>query len=87
MAVIGDWQALCEYLGVPKPVLQQLRYDNKQHSEKKSECLEAYLNTGEACWETVVRVVAHYPFYNKKVAKEIADKYEVDYSKHVKEEL
>ena len=87
VAEIGDWEVLCENLGVPSPVLQGLRYDNIQNSMKKTRCLEAYLNTGTACWETVVEVVADVPFYNKRVAKEIADKYGVDYSKYVKDEL
>jgi len=87
VAEIGDWEVLCENLGVPSPVLQGLRYDNIQNSMKKTRCLEAYLNTGNACWETVVEVVADVPFYNKRVAKEIADKYGVDYSKYVKDEL
>ena len=39
---------------------------------KKSRCPEAYLNMDDACWEQVVKVVADYPFYNLKIANEIA---------------
>ena len=35
---------------------------------KRSRCLEVYLNTGNACWEQVVKVVADYPFYNLRLA-------------------
>ena len=87
VAVIGDWEALCENLGTPVPVLKQLRFDSIESSMKRSRCLEAYLDTGKACWETVVQVVADDPFYNKKLAKKIAHEYGVDYSNIVKEEL
>ena len=39
---------------------------------KMSECLEAYINLGEACWEQVVNVVVDHPFYNTVLAKDIA---------------
>ena len=54
---------------------------------KKSRCLEAYLDTGRACWEHVVKVVAKYPIEHKRLAKEIADTHGIVYSHIVKEEL
>ena len=77
VAEIGDWESLCENLGVPKPMMNRLRFSNKQDERKKSECLQAYIDTGEACWEEVVKVVANHPFYNKRLAKKIASKYGV----------
>ena len=75
MAEIGDWEALCENLGVQKAVLSDLR--NTENTDKKRRCLEAYLNTDNACWEHVVKVVKDHPFYNSRVAKEIENMYVV----------
>jgi len=75
VAEIGDWESLCENLGVPNPVMMRLRFSNKQDGRKKRECLQAYIDLGEACWEEVVKVVANDPFYNKRLAYEIASKY------------
>ena len=77
VAEIGNWKSLCEYLEVPKPVINRLLFSSEQDERKKSECLEAYFNSGKACWEDVVKVVANYPFYNKKLAMEIAAKHGV----------
>ena len=41
--------------------------------------MEAYLNTGRACWEQVVKVVADYPFYNARLANNIAHMQHIDY--------
>ena len=72
VAEIGDWESLCEYLEVPTPVMNGLRYSNKLDERKKSECLQAYFNSGQVCWEEVVKVVADHPFYNKRLAIKIA---------------
>ena len=72
VAEIGEWEILCEYLGVPKAVLSDLRsMINTENRVKKHRCLEAYINTDKACWETVVEVVAN-SFHNARVANEIA---------------
>ena len=80
MAEIGDWETLCENLDVPKAVINELRSSSMQDGKKKSRCLEAYIDTDEACWEKVVEVVADNPFHNKRLAREIADKHGVHYS-------
>ena len=87
VAEIGDWETLCENLGVPKAVISGLRFSDMQIGRKKSECLEAYLDTDNACWEQVVKVVAEFPFHNKRLARQIANKQNVDYSSVVKDEL
>ena len=87
MAEIGDWESLCENLGVPKAVLNELRFSDKQRGRKKSGCLEAYLDTDNACWEQVVKVVADHPFHNKRLARKIATDHGVDYSSVIKDEL
>ena len=81
MADIGNWETLCENLGVPKAVINELRSSSMENGKKKSRCLEAYIDTDEACWEKVVEVVADYPFYNRKLARQIANK------QNVKDEL
>lgn len=87
VAEIGNWKALCENLRVNKAMLEKLHYMRDTDSTiKKSECLEAYFNTGKACWEQVVEVVADYPFFNRRIAKKIAKKYDIDYSSIVKDE-
>ena len=74
VAEIGDWEALCEYLGVDKAILINLRgMINTDNAVLKHRCLQAYMNTGKACWERVVEVIAGYPFYNVRVAEKIAN--------------
>ena len=74
MAEIGLWKALCENLGVHKAVLSNLcDMINTDNTVKKRRCLEAYINTGKACWEKIVKVVADHPFYNARLAEEIAN--------------
>ena len=83
VAEIGDWEALCEYLGVHKAVLRNLHdMINTDNTVKKCRCLEAYINTGKACWEPVVEVIADYPFYNARLTEEIANMYVVHSSKN-----
>ena len=73
MAEIGDWETLCENLGVEKAVINRLRnMIDTDSTIKKRRCLEAYLDTGRACWEQVVKVLADYPFYNARLANNIA---------------
>ena len=82
VAEIGNWEAMCEHLGVHKAVLNGLRnIIDTDSTIKKSRCLDAYLNMGDACWEHVVKVVADYPFYNFRLAKEIAATHGIDYSR------
>ena len=80
VAEIGDWETLCENLGAPKAVINELRSSSMQDGKKKSRCLEAYIDTDEACWEQVVEVIADHPFRNKRLARQIADKHGVHYS-------
>lgn len=75
VAEIGDWETLCENLGVRKSVINNLRYSNKQTGRRKSECLQAYLDTDQACWEKVVMVVSEHPFNNRRLANSIANTY------------
>ena len=75
-------QCVNTYIGVHKAVLNGLcNVINIDVTIKKSRCLEVYLNMGNACWEQVVKVVAEYPFYNFRFAKEIADTHGIDYSR------
>ena len=87
VAEVGDWEAICEHIGTPQTKLMELRFSEMDVRTKKSRCLEAYLDTGRACWEHVVKVVAEYPIENKRLAKEIADTHGIVYSDIVKEEL
>ena len=79
VAEVGNWESLCDQLEVPKAVLNDLRFANMENIVKKNRCLEAYINTGNACWETVVRVVASHPIQNPRVAMEIAAEHGLDY--------
>ena len=87
VAEIGDWEALCQHLGTPQTKLKELRFSEMDVRTKKRRCLEAYHDTGSACWEHVVKIVAEYPIENKRLAKKIADKHNVDFTGIVKEEL
>ena len=68
---IGNWEILCDALGVEQATLESLRYNHGDSVTNKRKCLDAFLKQGSACWETVVKVVASYPFYNKRLAEAI----------------
>ena len=87
VAEIGQWEALCGHLGTPEAVLSELRHSQMETREKKSRCLEAYYNTGKACWERVVKVVAEFPIQIKKIAEQIAHDHGIHYSSVVIDEL
>ena len=87
VAEIEDWEGLCENLGVSKAVLNTFGNKMDTDSVKKRKCLEAYLTTGKACWEQVVKVVADFPFFNVRLANKIADMHGIDYMRTVKDEL
>jgi len=78
VAEIDEWETLCEKLWIPLAMLNEIHSTSIPRAIKKRRCLEAFLCTGHACWETVVKAVAD--SYNKKLAKDIADRYSVDYS-------
>ena len=84
---IGDWQALCTNLGVDDGVLETLVHSTTTVYTKKADCLRAYFNNGEANWGDVVKAVAMHPISNKRVAKQMAKTYGLDYNNIVKEEL
>ena len=84
---VGNWESLCGHLEVPRAVLSDLRFANMEGIMKKKRCLEAYFDTGKACWETVVQVVASHPIRNPRVAMEIAAAHGLDYHSIVKDEL
>ena len=65
-------------LGVKSTTMNELKNSNKDVKSKKRECLQAYFDTGEACWEKVVRAIINYPINNKRLAKEIVGKYELN---------
>ena len=77
LAEIGDWQSLCTNLEVPEAVISNLENEHLKNNAKKQNCLSAYFDQGNACWEKVIKVVADHPFYNKRLATQIAKKYNV----------
>lgn len=72
---IGNWKDLCHNLKVNDAVMNALEFDPQHAIENKRVCLRAYFDTGEATWEDVVKAVEKYPFFNKRVGKQIASKY------------
>ena len=75
LADIGNWEALCSYLGVPEAKIDELVHEHLENTVKKQRCLAAYVDQGNACWEEVIKVVAGYPFYKKLLAEQIAAKH------------
>ena len=63
-----------------KPILEDLKYAELQGEQKKQRCLQAFHKQGTVCWETVISVLTEYPFYNGKLAKRIANKYNVEWT-------
>ena len=72
MAEIGDWIGLCTNLEVDAATMNTLKYSTEHAGRKKQECLQAYIDSGEAKWSEVVRAVAKFPIKNNRIAKKIA---------------
>jgi len=79
LAEIGNWQSLCSYLKVPEAVINNLENEHLKNNARKQRCLSAYFDQGKACWEKVIQVVAGDPFHKKKLASQIAEKYDVNW--------
>ena len=75
LADIGNWEALCSYLGVPEAKINELVHEHLENTAKKQRCLAAYVDQGNACWEEVIKVVSSYPFFKNLLAAQIAKKY------------
>jgi len=65
---------------VEEPTLEGLKYAGLQDEQKKQRCLQAFHKQGTVCWETVISVLTEYPFYNGKLAKRIANEYNVEWT-------
>ena len=74
---IGNWESLCTHLEVSETVMDPLRYSELAITIKKERCLSAYIDSGEATWDHVVKVVCSPPFNKIKLGKEIAKRHEV----------
>jgi len=74
LSEIGDWDSLCTFLGVKDSKMNALKVSTKAETNKKQDCLTSYYDSGNANWETVVMVVAQFPFENVKLACNIAKK-------------
>ena len=72
---IGNWESLCENLKVDSGIIDRLRFSNDQPETKKSNCLNAYYDKGEAAWEEIVLAVAQDPVNKAELARNIARKY------------
>ena len=77
VADIGDWEGLCWNLRVDDATMNFLEYSSDDDRVKKRRCLRAYRNTGKAYWDEVVRAIVSYPIKNKRVAKEIVERYKL----------
>ena len=88
MKDIGDWRGLCTNLGVDDGIMDRLIHSAAHDLAKKQDCLTAYWNSGEATWTEVIQAVAMAPINNKRIAKDVANKYHVDFGKVItKDEL
>ena len=69
-------------LRVDKGVMNKLDKAHRgSEDDKMMECLQAYIDNGEASWSEVVKAVAKPPINNKRLAKKIAKDYDVDFDK------
>lgn len=84
---IGNWYGLCSNLDVERGLLSELQHSNEHISIKKTQCLEAYYDQGEATWERLITAINDYPIRNRRVAKELADKHGIDFKNLIKDEL
>ena len=52
---------------------------------KKTECLQAYFDEGNAKWSDVVKAVATHPVNKKRIARKIAQAHGINFDEIVKE--
>ena len=78
---------LCTNLGVDDGIMETRPLHYTTVNTKKADCLRAYFNDGKANWANIVKAVTMHPTSNKRVAKQIAKTYGLDYNNIVKEEL
>lgn len=83
LAEVGSWKHLCHNLGVSTATVNSLTYETAQNTEKKLLCVQAFYREDtergvQVCWETVVKAVSQNPISNFKLAKKIANKYNID---------
>ncbi len=78
LSIVGDWSDLCLYLDVKDKIRNALKYAAKQVQQKRTECVDAYLeDTVPLCFEKVVKVLCVLNQSNR--AKELAEKKDVDF--------
>ena len=53
--------------------MNELTHSNEMIEEKKRECLQAYIDTGEANWNDVAEAIKKPPILNNRIAKRIAE--------------
>jgi hypothetical protein len=63
--------------------MESLKHGSAQNTEKKRQCLKAFYDEDtepgvKVCWETVLKTVSSFPISNQKLAKKIANKYNVN---------
>lgn len=80
LAIIGNWEILCENLGVKKATIENLKMSREPIETQKFRCLEAYRSQKGGCWEEIIKVVADDPFYKEQLAMKIAKQHGIDYS-------
>ena len=74
---INNWEILCTHLEVNGAVIDTLRHSGLDITIKKERCLSAYIDSGEATWDHVVKVVCSPPFNKIKLGKDIAKRHKV----------
>ena len=74
---IGNWIMLCTSLKVDVGIIDELRHSPDNVSIKKWSCLNQYYNSGHATWEEIIAVIRGPNFHNERLAKSIAEKYNI----------
>ena len=83
---VGNWRALCMNLRVNEGKMDSLVYAAGREETKKTECLQAYFDEGDAKWSDVVKAVARHPVNKKLIAKKIARTHGINFDE-VQDEL
>ena len=78
VAKVGNWRGLCMNLNVDMGTLDSLRRSGETEDMKKELCLQSFFNAGNATWEAVIQALVQYPVNNKRLAKEIAKKQQIE---------
>ena len=75
---IGNLEMLCVNLNLGVAIINDIINSRENADIKRLRCFQAYFDSGHATWEEVIAAVLGPHIHNKRVAKTIGKKYNID---------